>query len=337
MSAPTIREVADMAGVSITAVSLYLNERPGVSSQTRERIAQAVSKLGYIPKVGVRRSPANGKFVGILMEKLPLYSDNFYAEVLHSMQVEASQLGFHLVFGILDNTQSELPLMVMEQNIAGIIVLGGGDITDEYIDRLAEEQQLVLLDNESWLNDFNCILGDNHRGSYLATRHLIEMGHQRIGIIKGPEKYKTLEERFHGYLAALADAHLPITQSFIQPSISHGVSRKGYLEMEQLLNLENPPTAVFATSDRAAFGAMDAIRDRGLRIPEDISIIGFDNAETSEHTNPPLTTVSFDKKAMGVLTVRRMQEIITGKSIEPCKAVISARLIVRGSTDKFRS
>ena len=212
-------------------------------------------------------------------------------------------------------------------------MIGGGDVTDALIARLVDSNVPVLLvDNESWLQEIDSVMVDNHRGAYLAIQHLIELGHRRIAIICGPAKYKTLQQRLHGYIAALTDAGIRIDAQLIQPSISQGQPRKGYREMQQLLALDSRPTAVFAVSDRSAFGALDAIRETELRVPEDISLVGFDNVNSSIHTYPPLTTVGADRQAMGTSAMRRMHDLVRGKTTSPIKIVVYMHLVVRQST-----
>jgi LacI family transcriptional regulator len=337
MQSPTIKDVAEQAGVSISAVSLYLNNRPGISQETRGRIAKAIEGLGYQPRTNGRKgkplTAAPVRYIGLLTEKLPIYSDHFYAEVIHAIQAEAERLHYGLVLGTLDPGKPDLPRVVTEQQAAGHIVIGGGDITDDLIGRLADGgAPLLLVDNESFLQEIDSVMVDNPRGAYLATQHLIGLGHRQIAIICGPPKYKTLQQRLHGYIAALNDAQITLNPQWIQESVSQGQSRKGYLEMQRLLALENRPTAVFAVSDRSAFGALDAVREAGLAVPDDISVVGFDNVNSAAHTYPPLTTVGADRQAMGITALQRMHALICGEATSPVKIIAYMHLVERQST-----
>ena len=137
MSALTIKDVASVAGVSTTAVSLFLNNRPGISQATRERIAAAIASTGYTPRTPTRRNGANA-FVGLLVEQLPLplHTDHFYAEVLRGIQEEAERLGYSIALSVVDAQQLALPRIVAEQQVAGLLAIGGGDITDALLDRI---------------------------------------------------------------------------------------------------------------------------------------------------------------------------------------------------------
>ena len=204
MSALTIKDVASAAGVSTAAVSLFLNNRPGISQATRERIAATISSLGYTPRSSAKRSAVTS-FVGLLVEQLPLplHTDHFYAEVLRGIQEEIDRLGYSLVLSVFDAAQGALPRVVAEQQVAGLLAIGGGDITDTLLDRLADEAMpLVTIDNQSAQRHIDSVVVDNQWGACMATQHLLQLGHERIAIILGPTKYKSLSERYQGYLQA---------------------------------------------------------------------------------------------------------------------------------------
>jgi DNA-binding LacI/PurR family transcriptional regulator len=334
MSVPTIKDVAAAAGVSTAAVSLYLNDRVGISRATRDRIAAAIKSLGYVPRANGRRAAGEG-YAAMLVEELPLpiYSDHFYAQVLRGIHAEAERLGYNLVLSVLDQAQSGLPRVVAEQHVAGLLAIGGGDITDELLNRLADEDiALVAVDNYSLSRHIDSIVTDDQAGAYTATRHLIELGHRRIAMILGPEKYKPLVERYQGYRQALREAGIPIDDALIQPPNSHGLLRKGYREMQRLLECEPRPTAVFAVTDRTALGALDAIYEHGLRVPDDISLIGFDDIAPAAQARPPLSTIHRPTYEMGVAAMRRLDALLTGQSLIPMKLVLYNDLLVREST-----
>ncbi|HWQ15214.1 MAG TPA: LacI family DNA-binding transcriptional regulator [Roseiflexaceae bacterium] len=334
MSARTIKDVADAAGVSPAAVSLFLNDRPGISQATRERIAAAIRSLGYVPRANNRRA-ASGAFVGMLVERLPLpvHADHFYAGVLQGLQAEAERLGYNLALSVVDPAQGGLPRLIAEQHAAGIVAVGGGDITDALLDRVAEEGvPLVAVDNQSRTRSIDCVVTDNQQGAYALTQHLLALGHRRIAFIQGPAKYKSLGERYQGYCQALREAGLPLDERLVQPAISSGIPRKGYREMQRLLELDPLPTAVFAASDRTAVGALDAIRERGLRVPDDISLAGFDGVALGEYANPPLTTVRTRTYEMGVAAMQRLDALIGGRAVAPMRLVLYTDLVVRQST-----
>ena len=175
---------------------------------------------------------------------------------------------------------------------------------------------------------------DNYRGAYAATRHLIELGHRRIAIIQGPRKYKSLTERYHGYLNAIIDAGLGIDWELIQQPLSSGLPNKGYREMEALLAVDEPPTAVFAVSDRTALGAIPAIEGAGLQVPRDISIVGFDDMPPYAYPAPALTTVTSERLAMGQFAMQSLCRIIKKPRSVPINIVMPCQLVIRDSSAK---
>jgi LacI family transcriptional regulator len=234
---------------------------------------------------------------------------------------------------VVDHEQGGLPRVVAEQQAAGILAIGGGDITDELLDRIAEEgMPLVAVDNYSNHRQLDSVVTDDRAGAYLATRHLIELGHRRIAIILGPEKYKPLVERYHGYRDALNEANIPLDPALIQAPLSQGTPQKGYRETERLLQLDPLPTAIFAVSDRTALGALALLQQRGLRVPEDLSLVGFDNVAPGAHAHPALTTVNRPHYEMGIIAMQRLDMLISGRAIAPTKLVLYVDLIEREST-----
>lgn len=329
--------MAAEADVSISTVSLFLQGRPGVGDDTARRIAAAVDKLGYKPR---SRSPGeraqNGTehvLVGLLMEELSLstFPTTVYGEIIRAVEAAAQQRGYSMV---LSTTSEEgLPPMVAKQQVGGVIILGGSPTNDAIARELGSRKiPLVLLDNYIDGLDVDAIVPDNFWGGYRAVEHLAQLGHQRIAIIEGPPRYRTLTDRLWGALRAIEECQISLPPEYRQSNLSNGVPKKGYLEMKQLLSLPTPPTAVFAISDKTAFGALEAIREAGLCVPEELSLVGFDNTIDSAHFTPPLTTVELPGRKMGTLAVEQLAQQIQGKRSLAVRSNVYARLIVRAST-----
>ena len=334
MTKPTIADVAKLAEVSPSSVSIYLNNRPGLAAGTRIRIADAIAQLGYVPRSNESHSKSKG-FIGLLVEKLPasLTGDLFYADVASGIQKEAEHLGYSIAISVINESDEGLPRLVEEKSVAGLLAIGGGDVTDTLLQRIAQSNMpLVTVDNQSDLQALNSVVVDSYRGGYLAARHLLELGHRRIAIICGPRKYKPLTERCHGWLNALTDVGMGIDWSLVQKPLSSGLPNKGYLEMKSLLSLDDPPTAVFAVTDRTALGAMPAIREAGLSVPDDISIIGFDDMPPHVYPAPALTTITSERQAMGHIAMQRLHQIIHDPALVPISIVMPSRLVVRKSS-----
>lgn len=205
--------------------------------------------------------------------------------------------------------------------------------SDELI-RLESGLPVVVVDHSAPDVGLPTVVPDNFSGAYEATRHLLELGHERIGFIRGPSKYWTLGERMSGYLLAMQQRGLPLDPSLIPPRISHG-EQKGYGEMQLLLDLSDRPTAVFAVSDKTAMGAYQAAADRGLSIPDDVSVVGFDDIESARAMTPPLTTVHVSGDILGRVAIKRLAGILNDRTAGEQMSVkwtIPTKLVIREST-----
>lgn len=337
----TIRDVATAAGVSISTVSLYTQGRAGVSGETAARIAQAIQQLGYVPRQSSsqnHRGQRNHqrptpKLFALLLEEMSLsaFPETVYGAIINAIETEAKQQGYNMVLSVI--AQAGVPQLVVDAQVAGVIILGGCPLNDQVAVQLAAHNTpLVLLDNYVVGAAIDAIVPDNEWGGYQAIQHLVDLGHRRIAIIEGPAKYKTLTDRLWGALRAAHDLALTIPAAYRPAPQSSGHPWKGYCEMQHLLALPEPPTAVFAISDKTAFGALEAIREVGLRVPDDLSLVGFDNEVRAEHTTPPLTTVHLPKHQMGVLAVQRLVGQINGAVAAPVRTCIPTHVVVRHST-----
>lgn len=333
----TLKRIAQDAGVSLAAVSLAVNGRPGVSDQTRQRVQAAARRLGYAPR---RAQPVRTHLLGLVVEQLPLpvSQDIFYAEIIAGM-LSAAQAGGHgLLLHVLEETEDvTAAVRVLRERTGGLLLLGGGDISDDCVRQLAASGvAFVLVDNYVVGERLDCVLPDNFTAGQMATTHLLELGHRRIALLEGPRKYKTLTDRLEGYVAALTEAGIAIDPALMVKAIG-GTPRKGYLEMHQLLERGDPPTAIVAISDKTAFGAMEAIRESGRRIPRDISVVGIDDVLESGHTVPPLTTVRLPKREFGQAAIEKLLRRIADPGALPSKTVLYTELVIRGTTSAPRT
>jgi LacI family transcriptional regulator len=331
----TIREVAEAANVSLTAVSFYLNNKPGLSDSTRARIADAVHRLGYVPRAPTS-VPVGLGFIGLLIERLPLspFADMFYGEVIRGIETQARAVGYNVALMTVEASDN-LPRLFEQHgaSLSGVVILGGGDIGMSIIEQVLQERlPAVLVDTDTHKPLIDSIMPDYVNGASEATRYLIDKGYRRIAFIQGSMKYRSLVERFHGYVAGLVDAGLPVDPALIQPSISSGVPNKGYREMKALIASGTPFDAVVCASDRTALNALDALREARIRVPQDIALIGFDNVAQASHTTPPLTTVEVRKSEMGAIAIDLLHSHITTLNAHrPIRILVPTQLIVRES------
>jgi LacI family transcriptional regulator len=218
----------------------------------------------------------------------------------------------------------------MGRDVDGLIIANGGDITEEVIGQIARSgAHLVLVENYV-PEPIHAVLADNFTAGLMATNYLIGLGHRRIGALPGPAKYSSLGDRLRGHSVAMLERDLPVDPALRPPPVS-GHPKKGYLQMLQLLALPEPPTAVFAVSDKSAFGAIEAIKEAGLRIPDDISIVGIDDVFESAYTTPPLTTFRVPKRELGQAAVTILHTLLTSGSQPPAKVVLHGHMVLRQS------
>jgi DNA-binding LacI/PurR family transcriptional regulator len=329
-----MRDIASAAGVSLSTVSLVVNGKPGVSSERRERVLAAIKQLGYVSDVHANGA-SETKVFGILMESLSeaSRSDGFYTRIVAGIEDAAYQLGYQVVLHVyrpdIDPINSLRELM--GRDIDGLIIANDGDVTPEVITKIARAGcPLVLVENYQPLQ-IQSVTADNFTAGRIVTEHLIQLGHRRIGALGGPTKYSSLRDRMRGHRISLLEHDLPVDPE-LQPQPVSGNPRKGYVQMQKLLALCEPPTAVFAVSDRAAFGAMEAIKDAGLRIPDDISIVGIDDVRDSAYSSPPLTTYRVPKYDLGTTAVSILHRMVTELEVPQARTVLLGSLEVRQSS-----
>lgn len=330
---PTMRDVAAAADVSLSTVSLVVNGKPGVSPDRRERVIEVLKELNYI-KRGRKNSVLGTKIIGLLMESLSeaSRSEGFYLRIVSGIEETAYELGHQVLLHVYRPAIDPLNSIreLMGRDVDGLIIANDGDITPNVIQNLAETGiPMVLVEN---FQNFpiHAVTADNFTAGRVMTEYLIRLGHRRIGALCGPDKYSSLRDRMRGFRIAMVENGLPLDPS-LQPSPVSGNPRKGYVQMQKLLALPEPPTAVFAVSDRAAFGAMEAIKDAGLVCPDDISVVGIDDVRDSAYSTPPLTTFKVPKYDLGKTAVAILHDLTLDKSIPPARTVLLGKLLERDS------
>ncbi len=304
---PSIKEIADRTGFSPATVSLVLNQKGSFSDETKHTIRQAYAELSH------DRALAEGRLlIRVLIEQYASFeTDPYYGEIIHGIEKECSLLGYEMVLSFVrEGSDSQAWL----NQVGGLIALGGGLITDELISELRHSGiPLVLVDNYTHKGDILSVHSDHYGAGFLATEYLIGRGHRRIGFISGPVKYKSLVDRYAGYCAALMEHGMPLDPQYITPNFDDGYI-KGYQEMKYLLQLSERPTAVFAVSDRAAFGALQAMNEAGLADGE-IELIGCDNVGGSQGMAERIATVNIPRLEVGQMSVRFLVEAIKGNAL----------------------
>lgn len=339
--AVTIHDVAREAGVSLSTVSRVFNNKGNISNETKEKVITAAAKLGYRPRSYKKQEDTAKKNIGIIFSKrlsdLIHDSFSFYSQVMAGVEEVLIPHNYGLFFRtITGKTKEDVEVineLIKDEKTAGLI-LTGYDIEREIILKIKKSNiPLVLADNEVLDENIDCVVNDNVAGARKIVKHLINLGHQRIAFCGGPLSHNSLNERYQGYKQALKEAGLEINKQwvfFCEPSFN---IEDGYEATLRILTNTSPkPTAVFAANDPLAIGVMKAIKELGYRIPEELSVAGFDDIPMAEHTAPALTTVRIYKNEMGVLAGKRLYELIQGINPKPIKIVMSVDPVLRDST-----
>lgn len=334
----TIKDVARHADVSVTTVSHVVNGTRHVSPEGRARVEKAIRELGYVPSAIARSLKSNNtRTLGML---IPNSSNPYFAEIVHAVEDRCFGAGYNV---ILCNTNDEAHrqgsyLQVLaERRIDGLIVVSTGHDATLPTQLAGLSIPTVLVDREIELTEQQpCDLVEtaHMQGGLLATLHLLSLGHRRIACIGGPEGIAPSEQRIAGWRSALADAGCGMGEGLLW----HGnfTSQGGYEAMHAVLRAQDAPTAVFVCNDLMAMGALCAAHERGLRVPEALSIVGFDDIELTAFTSPPLTTVAQPKQRIGALAVDMLLERIDGKRQDARKVMLQPELRVRASTAEAR-
>lgn len=344
---PTMRDIARAAGVPVSAVPLVLANRPGVSAARRARVQEAIQELGYARPLGSGRQTRRHR-LGLVIEGrgIPIFTDYYYGEILAGIQAEAKQSGLAVWLHAFEpgtETIDDVARSAREE-VDGLIIVSGGDMTDERITRLEQTGlPTVLVDNFVIGHNVHAIVADNFGAGYLATRHLLDLGHRRIAMIAGSRAYRKFAQRQHGYLNALAEAGITPEPSWQPPALTNagtaGEPRAGEIEMAQLLALapDSRPTGVVCANDRLAARALMVAHRAGVHVPDELSVVGVGDVDEATSTLPPLTTVSVPRREMGVLGVRRLVEMLKGSAPPPNKTVLYTHLVRRESSGPSRT
>ena len=329
----TRNDVAFAAGVSPATVSYVVNDGPRpVSPETRKKVLEVINRLGYQPNAVARNlRRQRTSTLGLI---LPDTHNPYFAEVARAVEQTAFERGFTVMICHTDyNLDRELHYVsvLIAERAAGVIWFPATNSAEPA--RLLTEYDvpLVVLDRQVEGSQATSVLADNFRGGYIAAQHLIELGHRKIGCITRPFDLYHSQERVRGYQAALRNAGLPIEERL---AVKGGFRLEdGRAAAFRLLDQHRDMTAIFAYNDFMAIGALRAVIERGLRVPEDVSVVGFDDIPQSAFTCPALTTVRQPKHEMGCQGAGLLLDLIDGKSPpEGTIGTLGVELIVRETT-----
>lgn len=333
----TIYDIAEKAGVSIATVSRVFNKHPRVSDRTRERVFRVAEDMGYQPHVSARNLAQ--RKTHLVSAVIPMMTNYFFVEVLRGLQDRLIDSEYDLLVysapGIEDVTK-QLQRAIQRGQSEGVLLFAT-PILDEHLKRLQKRKHPVVL-VDAFHPELDSISTDNRQGGYSATQHLIEEGCTRIGMIMANPVSVPAADRFRGYREAILDAGLHFDDRYVVVSREHwqhGFSEKaGYEAMVRLLKETPRPDGVFVASDIQALGALRALHDRGIRVPEDVALVGFDDIKFSEYVG--LTTLRQPMHEMGRLAVEKLLLRIQEPE-HPTSHTVFAPKLIRRDTSRHTS
>jgi len=331
MASATMKDVAESAGVSTATVSRALMSPEKVSALTLQKVEQAVLAVGYSPHALSRNLKRNESRTILVV--VPDICDPFFAEVIQGIERTAAKHGYLVLLGdcAQQNQQEKTFInLIITKQIDGMLLLG----SDLPFDASKEEQHnlppMVMANEFAPELELPTVHIDNLTAAFEAVNYLLRLGHKYIACITGPENMPLCQYRLQGYIQALRRSGINVdNQSIIRGNFDF---ESGAQALDQLMNLSTPPTAIFCHNDIMAIGAMYQAKKIGLRIPQDLSIVGFDDIKISQYYDPPLTTVAQPRFQIGEQAMLLLLEQLNGNTVQSGSRLLDSELIVRGST-----
>ncbi|MCG3863315.1 MULTISPECIES: HTH-type transcriptional repressor PurR [unclassified Photobacterium] len=327
----TIKDVARMAGVSTTTVSHVINKTRFVAEATQQKVLAAVDELNYAPSAVARSLKCNTtRTIGMLVTKS---TNPFFAEVVHGVEEYCYGAGYTL---ILCNTEGNLEKqrdylrMLSEKRVDGLLVMCS-DLDQMLLDLLERKNDLpmVIMDWGPESPHTDNILDNAEHGGYIATKHFIENGHKKIGCLSGQVDKSTCQERLKGFRKAMAEADLTVNDDWLLEGDFECESAVD--AAQKFIAMEDRPTAIFCFNDIMAMALISTFEQAGLRVPDDISIIGYDNIDLAPYFAPPLTTIHQPKRRLGKKAIEILLERVKDKNHERQTFEMTPKLVARKS------
>ena len=330
----TIFDVAREAGVSTATVSRVANRHPNIRPETRQRVEDAMAKLGYVANLRAR-GLAGGKtnVIGLLVDDL---ESSYIAQIAQGVDRAVSGHGYDVLLSTMHLRQSRT--LYVEQLFNGIVdglivLLASG--FEPYLPQVARRGFPVVLIDHAPTEAAPVVKTANHAGTTIAIEHLVELGHRRIGFVTGFLDVSSAKERLDAYQSTLFQLDIPYDPDLIEDG--DFLPESGAKAGAALLDLEDPPTAILCSSDMEAFGVLQVARERGISVPSDLSVVGFDDIPEAGYVTPPLTTVRQPMLDMGRVSAELLMDAISGSGVPMSTVELPTELIIRESTAPPRS
>ncbi|MEN6394023.1 MAG: LacI family DNA-binding transcriptional regulator [Anaerolineaceae bacterium] len=339
MSNLTLEDIAKQSGVSRSTVSRVVNNHPNVSEDVRKRVKEVINKTGYQPHAAARTLASQRSWMlGLVLPRSvsSFFADPYFPRLTQGIAQACNQYNYTLGLFLISTKEDEEAIFprVSRKGLLDGILLQSDQLGDQLTDQIIQSKiPLVIIGRPFYNKNVSYIDVDNVNGAFTAVSHLIRLGYQRIGTITGVSTRTVSVDRKEGYIKALTERGRNIDESLIVEG--DFTEAGGYYAMQQLL--PNKPDAVFAASDIMAIGAMRAIREAGLRVPEDIALVGFDDLPLATMPEPRLTTIRQPVYQFGVKAVEILLDLIENGIEPPRRIIMDTELIIRNSCGASRN
>ncbi|WP_017000034.1 LacI family DNA-binding transcriptional regulator [Mammaliicoccus lentus] len=337
MNKISIYDVAKLANVSQSTVSRVLNNYPYIKPETKQKVLNAIKELGFSPNE-IARGLANNKTntIGLIIENI---SNSFYSETAHIILREARKYNYEVIIIDSESDKENFKKSIdslMAKRVDGIIVASTRMTNDIIVNLIDKNFPIITYNRRIYKDGYNShVVLDNFLGANMAIEHLVKLNHKRIAYISGPLRYSTFYDRLQGFLSSINTYNLEVDEEIMY--MDKLEYKKVYDFAKKLMNSDNPPTAYFSSTDNMALAVMEAAVSEGLKIPEDISVIGCDDIDISGNSFIQLTTIAQQKEKMATLTIEKLMKKISDKSNEEkVDIVIKPQLKLRKTTAEAR-
>lgn len=332
---PTIKDVAQKAGVSLSTVSLVLNHKKNVSEETVRKVQQAIDELNYHPNRTAQRlaSKKTGNIGFVLTSDHFSLAEPFYTKIFLGSEFEARQHNYYIILTTVEQNFNKkcIPRFLLERNVDGVILAGRVPVgLIRYIHQI--DIPLLFIDYLPTHGNFPAVLIDNITGARQAVQHLLQVGHRQIAFIGGDLSHPSIQERFVGYKQALEEAKIPVDAKLIVIDEDYPGDKNGYRAMCKLEKRKASFTAIFAANDAMAFGSMQCLKERGIKVPDQVALVGFDDVDVAWQMEPHLTTMRVNKEEMGAIAIKSMVDLIANHRKSFSKILVPVELVIRDSS-----
>ena len=332
---PTIKDVAKKAGVSLSTVSLVLNHKKNVSEETVKKVQQAIDELDYHPRRSAQglASKKSGNIGFILTTDHFSNAEPFYTKIFLGSEFEARKHNYYIILTTVEQkfNKKSIPRLLLERNVDGVIL--AGKVPDGLIHYIQQiDLPIIFIDYFPANGNYPAVLIDNIAGAKQAVKHLIKKGHRQISFVGGDISHPSIQERYLGYKQALEEAKIPFNEHLVILDEDYPGDKNGYSALCKLRKRKVSFTAIFAANDAMAFGCMRCMKEKGIKVPDQIALVGFDDVDVSWQMEPQLTTIRVNKEDMGALAVKSMVDMISSHKKSLGKILVPVELVIRSSS-----